>query len=371
MRAPGCAAAALLLAAGAASAAVPASGPPFDLALPTPHRISFSIDTSAARDTLLLLSRSPEAPAALKRLKANRAFALGVGQGGASPDDFLGRLVSVAAGTADPLLSGLAARAESFDRILGAFETKGTPVANVEARRIAALLPNEPPISARLQLVPLLGMSGFEEVAVEPDGETIYLLADLPRLAGDGGVSGTDPFEALLTVLRSASGTAWRHLFESFARKGPGWAPEAEPGFDTFVARTVLEGPATLFLFPDEFFPLDSVLDEPIKKAFAQWNHAAERLLDPKTGAPARRDIVAEATRGDFWTRHAAIVGAVTADQIIRAAGGDAYLKALTAGPRSVATLYQTAVKVRRTPPFSKAVKKALEGKGPEPARAP
>jgi hypothetical protein len=138
------------------------------------------------------------------------------------------------------------------------------------------------------------------------------------------------------------------------------------PDVDALLARTAAEGPATLFLIPDEFFPISAVLGDPIARSWVRWNRAVDGLLDPKKKESEKRDILAESTRGEFWGRHAAIVGAQMTDALLRIAGRDAYLKALEAGPRSVATLYMTAAKGTGLPEFGKPARKVLEARPPQ-----
>ena len=80
-------------------AAGPVSGPPVDVTLPTVHDVRASVDVSPARDVLVLLGGGSDAPAALRRLRASRAFSVAFSRDGGNPEDLLGRLVSVAAGT--------------------------------------------------------------------------------------------------------------------------------------------------------------------------------------------------------------------------------------------------------------------------------
>ncbi len=171
--------------------------------------------------------------------------------------------------------------------------------------------------------------------------------------------------ETVLKVLRAASAEAWQVLFDAHFRKGPAWIEEKTPGFETLLLRTAAEGPATLFLFPDEFFPLSALLDEPIARAFNRWNRAVERLQDPKLKESEKGDVVSDLSRGDFWNRSTAIVGAQIVDALVRTVGRDEYLKALAAGPRSVATLYLQASKGTKLPAFGKAAKKFLEARPP------
>lgn len=333
-------------------------GPPFDVRRATPHAIAMSVDTAAARDVLTLATGGEGAAAAIRRLRASRPVGLALARDGGDAEQFFGRLVATAAGTPDPVLSNYAASAGAFRTLLDALDTDGAAAAILEGRRIASLLPAEPVLARKLVVVPFFGLSGFSEVVPIPDGDSVYLVADVPRVAGDIRV-GTPPREVVLKVFRAASAEGWRLLFANSRRWGTGGEDALD--FETLLARTVTEGPATLFLFPDEFFPLASLLDEPISVSFARWNKAADLLTDPKTKEPARREALGEATRGEFWSRFAAIVGAQMTDAILRRYGTEAYLNALAAGPRSVATLYLNLLKGTKLPALGKGARKALE----------
>lgn len=359
--------AALALSCGLAhaqAAKTPPPGPPFDPAAPTPHLITFTIDTAPARDVLALLSGAPNAPATLRRLKASTHAAAAIRAEGLSPDDFYGRLVSTVAGVPDPLLTAFTAKHPYFARVLDAIEADGAASAALEARRVASLLPTGTPVTASFVAVPFFGVSGFAEVSSERDGDTVVLAADLPRLTGDLDTAPV-PREVLLKLLRAASAEAWRSLFETNVRKAPAWPDEETPGFDTLLARTVAEGPSTLFLIPDDFFPIIPLLEEPIERAFARWNHAAEQLLDDKKKEAERLEILQDVSKSDFWNRYPAIAGAEMTDAILRLAGRERYLAALTAGPRAVASLYVEVAKGRKLPELSRVVKKALAAKPP------
>lgn len=348
-----------VLLATAPSAPAP-PGPPIDVTRPVAHDVTMSVEVGPARDVLALLDATPEASAALRRLRASRPFSLALSRDGGNPEDVLGRLVSVAAGTPDPLLSGYARRSATFAKVLDALETDGTPGAMVEARRIAALLPPGPRVTRRLRVVPLFGLGGFDDVVAEPDGETLWLFADLPRLAPEGA-SDVVPREVVLSLLRSASAEAWKRLFAPF-RTPPAWPAEDRVDFDAVLARTVADGTETLFLFPDEFFPLGGMFEEQIARSFERWNGAAETLLDPKAKPEARRDaLLSVTTRGDFWNRHASIVGTKVVETLLLRAGAERTASALAAGPRAVATLYLEVTRKTKEPAFGKAVRRALE----------
>jgi hypothetical protein len=356
--------AALILAFAAASArgADTFPGPPFDLSTPTPHEIAFTIDAAPARDVLRLLTGAPEPTAALRRLKASSHATQAIRAQNLSPDDYYGKLVSSIAGTPDPLFTSFTGRSPYFARLLDEMEGEGPALATIEAKRVGSILPPGSPVKARVVLVPFFAISGFAEIAaVAADGE-IVLAADMPRLVGDVATA-PPPREVLLKLLRGASAEAWRALFEAAVRKPPAWPANGDKAldFDALLARTVAEGPGTLFLVPDEFFPLSPLLEEPIQRNFGRWNRAAEILLEGNLKDTQRQDLFQNAGRGDFWQRYPAIVGAQMTDGLLRLAGREKFLAALAAGPRAVAALYVTATKGKGYPEFSKPVKKALE----------
>jgi hypothetical protein len=71
---------------------------------------------------------------------------------------------------------------------------------------------------------------------------------------------------------------------------------------------------------------------------------------------------------GDFWSRHAAVVGAKMTETILQRAGAARYLEALAAGPRAVVALYVEVSKKTKEPSLGKAARKALEAAPPKPA---
>ena len=188
-------------------------------------------------------------------------------------------------------------RAPISRRSSTALETEGPPSAVLQGRRIASLLPTGTPVTATIVLVPFFGVSGFAEVAGTRDGETLVLSADLPRLTGDLG-SAPMPREMLLKMVRAASAEAWRTLFDAHVRKAPAWPDERAADFDTLLARTVAEGPPTLFLIPDDFFPIVPLLEEPILRAYTRWNRAADVLLEGKRKDSERQDLFASRGEG-------------------------------------------------------------------------
>jgi hypothetical protein len=350
---------ACLLAARPAGAFGAGATPPFDFQVETRHRLLMSVDATVARDVLALLGKGPDAPAALRRLRAHPLLPGVLEAEGGSAETFFGRLVQAAAGTPDALLAQYAGKLDSYRGVLDTFDAEGVQAAALEGRRVASLLPPEPAVTAQMVILPLFGLTGFSEVRTvrRGDGPTV-LAVDLPRVMES--LMAPTAREVLLKSLRAAAAEAYRTVFSSSFRAGPGWPDDKGATFEVFLARTVAEGPATLFLFPDEFFPLAPLLEEPIGRAFVRWNRAAEKMLDGDVRENERRELLLESTYGDFWARYTAIVGAQMADALIRSAGRDAYLKALGSGPRAVVGLYLS-LKGKNLPSLSKDVRKALE----------
>lgn len=351
-----------LLLAGAARAEDPPKlpGPPFDLSSRTPHRISLSFDTGPARDILTLIAAEEGAPAALRRLRASASALAALRSESMNPEDFFGRLVLAASGTPDPVVSGYRARAPFFRAVLDEFDRDRERLEGLAAARLASVLPDEPAVSPRIVVVPFIGTSGFREIGEIRDDGVFYFVAELPRLAAEETGGTHPPRELFLKVLRETGAEAWRALFSSLFRKTPPWAPSEGTDFEALLSLTAASGPPVLFLIPDEFFPLDPFFGDPVSRAFARWNAAAELLLDPKLREQSRRDLLQNAVRGGFWSRYPAVVGAQMADLLIRQKGRAAYARALGEGPRAVFSLYVETVKGTKRPDFSKVVKKAL-----------
>ena len=198
-----------------------------------------------------------------------------------------------------------------------------------------------------------------------PERDQLFLLCDLPRILSDARGT-TPPREAVLRLLRIGTSEAWRSLFDRSFQKPPAWPADLSSGFDALLAQTVREGAGTLFLFPDEFFPLPDLFAEPIAQAFDRWNRAAERLLDPQTKAAEKQDLLRESAQGDLWSRYSAVVGAQMIEAILRRAGRDAYVRALSEGPRAVVALYVSVAGSGKLPALAKTVRKAVEsGRAP------
>jgi hypothetical protein len=318
------------------------------------------IDTQPARDVLVLLTGSDGAAAALRRLKASAPARTALRAEGTNAEDFWGRLVTAATGTPDTLLAGYRSEASVFQAVLDETDLDAPASAPLLAARVASLLPDEPPLTVPIVIVPFIGIGGFREISSLREEGTLTLVVDLPRLVGSVGAS--QPREAFLKMLRGAGAESWRILFHAHVKKTPPWPPADATSLDALLAVTAAEGPPALLEIPDDFFPLDPFFAEPVVRAFRRWNATAEKLIDPDVKEVARRDLLREASRGDFWAQYPAVAGAQMAEILIRQKGRAAYVAALAAGPRAVARLYAETVKGTKKPDISKPVRRALEG---------
>jgi hypothetical protein len=248
--------AALLAVSAAAATSIPAGGPPFVPGDQPVHEISMTVDTAPGRDLLSVLAGGPDAPPALRRLRAYRPVLRAIEAEGLSVDQLFGRAVAVAAGTPDRI---------------------------------------------------------FSSVQAAPGG--------------------------------------MREILTAFDEDGPA------------AARTLGRRTALLFLIPDEFFPLDLVLSNPIARSFARWNGAVRALSDPKRPEEERKEILAQAARGDFWSRYPGVVGIAMVDGLLRRSGRDAFVLALGSGPLAVAELYVRISKDGRLPPLGKEARRELDAR--------
>ncbi len=351
------------LLAGTLPGSLPTAGlmqAPFDIKTPVAHQISMSFDPVPARDFLSVLSGSQEAPQALRRLRGSMALSLALETEKVSADQFFGRLAAAAAGSPEPAFQSVASRRALYSEWIDALEREAVLLARGTGLRIASLLPAHTRITSQLRVVPVFGLARFGEVETLSDDDDLYFIVDLERLVREN----QDPAkarEALLRVLRTSAASAWRTLFEKHHGKDPAWSGMDPLSFDAYLSRTVLDGTSSIFLFPDEFFPLASLLEEPVNRSFERWNLTAEVLLDPKKTEKEKQGAFERIRSDDLWGRFTGVVGAQMCDALLRKVGRAAYLDALEKGPRAVAMLYLSAFKGSKMPAFSKTVRKELE----------
>ncbi len=352
---------------------IPAGGPPFVPGDQPVHEVSMTVDTAPGLDLIAVLAGGPDAPPALRRLRACRSILRAIEAEGLSVDQFFGRAVGVAAGTPDRIFSPVQAAPGGLRDLLAAFDEDGPAAARTLGRRTALLLPAGPFRKTRVTIVPFFGLSSYREVTAIRDADDLWMIADLSLLWNDHEVQRR---ETVMKTIRGAAAEAWRSLFDGGSGR-PGWDSPRDP-FATLLRQTVLDGTTMLFLVPDEFFPLDLVLSDPIARSFERWNGAVRVLTDPKRPEQEWKEILAQATRGDFWSRYPGVVGIAMVDGLLRLTGRDAFLSALGSGPLAVADLYARISKDKRLLPLGKEARRELDarlhgagGPVPRPVKGP
>jgi hypothetical protein len=259
-------------------------------------------------------------------------------------------------------LHSIRAARSRWEALLAAVPSREADLARMAAERAAALLPAEPPISARLQVYLTFGVAGLADhlVVSAPDGNEA-MIVDLARTLGDA--AGESVENQLERVARLIAGEAFRQAWRTYRAASPAWTRhDASLGLLEPLLQIVGEhGPAALFHVDENFFPLSVWLKEPMKRSIAELNRTAERLVESEKELEARVALGAEIRRADFVQSVAAPAGAFLCDGIIQNLGLDAFRAALSAGPKALFAAYDRAQrKSRDLIPLSDVIRKRL-----------
>ena len=259
-------------------------------------------------------------------------------------------------------LHSIRAARPRWEALLAAVPAREGDLARMAAKRAAALLPAEPPVSARLQVYLTFGVAGLADhlVVTAPDGNEA-MIVDLARALGDA--AGESVENQIERVARLIAGEAFRQAWRTYRAASPGWTRhDTSLGLLEPLLQIVGEhGPAALFHVDENFFPLSVWLKEPMKRSIAELNRTGERLVESEKELEARVALGAEIRRADFVQRVAAPAGAFLCDGIIQNAGLDAFRAALAAGPKALFVAYDRAQrKSRDLVPLSDVIRKRL-----------
>ena len=259
-------------------------------------------------------------------------------------------------------LHSIRAARPRWEALLAAVPSREADLARMAAERAAALLPAEPPVSARLQVYLTFGVAGLADhlVVTAPDGNEA-MIVDLARALGDS--AGESVENQIERVARLIAGEAFRQAWRTYRAASPAWTRhDTSLGLLEPLLQIVGEhGPAALFHVDENFFPLSVWLKEPMKRSIAELNRTAERLVESEKELEARVALGAEIRRADFVQRVAAPAGAFLCDGIIQNAGLDAFRATLAAGPKALFVAYDRAQrKSRDLVPLSDVIRKRL-----------
>jgi hypothetical protein len=264
-------------------------------------------------------------------------------------------------------LHSIRAGRQRWEALLAAVPSREADLARMAAERAAALLPAEPPVTARLQVYLTFGVAGLADhlVVTGPGGDEA-MIVDLARALGDSAGESVD--NQVERVARLIAGEAYRQAWRTYRSSSPAWTVhDTSLGLLEPLLQIVGEhGPAALFHVDENFFPLSVWLREPMKKSVAELNRTAERLVESEKELEARVALGAEIRRDDFVQRIAAPAGAFLCDGIIQNLGLDAFRAALAAGPKALFVAYDRAQrKSRDLVPLSDVIRKRL-GEAPK-----
>ena len=259
-------------------------------------------------------------------------------------------------------LHSIRAGRQRWESVLAAVPSREADLARMAAERAAALLPAEPPVTARLQVYLTFGVAGLADhlVVSSADGGEA-MIVDLARGLGDS--AGESVENQLERVARLIAGEAFRQAWRTYRSSSPAWTShDTSLGLLEPLLQIVGEhGPGAVFHVDENFFPLSVWLKEPMKKSVAELNRTAERLVESEKELEARVALAAEIRRDDFVQRIAAPAGAFLCDGIIQNLGLDGFRAAIAAGPKALFVAYDRAQrKSRDLVPLSDVIRKRL-----------
>jgi hypothetical protein len=371
-------AAVALLAAGCASAPPPpavtaaaapgaASRAPYDSPPVAPGTISVTLDLSAARQILALLSRPQFDAAEARALEKLPAVQTAIRESHRPASVFASDLAAAFNNETRIVIFDFRqirenrTRWEELVAMIGAREPELTQLASDRAR---ALLPADIPISVDEPIFLTFGLPGRADHVVVPesaDGDW-FVVVDLARSLSDAQAS--PPAEQIKHLSRLMAGEAYQRAWAAYRAASPAWQkPDPSLGqLEPLLRKTAEAGPVALYGVDENFFPLSVWLRQPMRSAIDELNGTADRLVSAEGDLDARMALAAEISRPEFLSRVAGPAGGFLADGIIQALGLDAYRAALAGGPRAFFEAYDRASqpKGRGLIPLNKAIRERL-----------
>jgi hypothetical protein len=329
------------------------------------HTIEIRVDSRAAADIFAFLSRpgfDAEAARAIGELPAVR---LAIQDSRRTLETFERDLAAAFDEETKSVVFDLHAIRSARPRwepLLVEIPKREADLARMAGERAAALLPAEPPVSARLQVYLSFGLAGLaDHLVTETSDRNEAMIVDLARALGDAAGDSVDA--QIGRVARLIAGEAYRQAWRSYRAAAPAWTRHdpslglLEPLFQIVGEH----GPAAIFHVDENFFPLSVWLKEPMKRSIAELNRTAELLVESEKELEARVALTADIRKADFAQRVAAPAGAFLCDGIIQNLGLDAYRTALAKGPKALFVAYDQAQKKSRDLiPLSEVVRKRL-----------
>ncbi|HTR02974.1 MAG TPA: hypothetical protein VMN82_07235 [Thermoanaerobaculia bacterium] len=345
------------LALAAAAASVPAAarvpGPPISRAPydgpPTENvAVTVTLDLTAARDLLALLSAPQLDAERAKALEELPAVQAAIRESRRPAEVFEKDLVSAFDEKARPTVFDFHRIREESGRWKALLETiaaREADLTKMASDRARALLPGDRRMAVTETIYLTFGLPGRADHVAVPsaNGAGWYVVIDLARALAD--VQGSAPADQVKHLARLMAGEAYQRAWAEYRAGSAAWQKrDASLGqLEPLLRRVAEAGPIALYSVDENFFPLAEWLRQPMRTNLDDLNRFADHLMAKGQDLDARMEVAAEIQKPEFTSNLAGPAGAFLSDAIVEGLGLDAYRSALAAGPRAFFEAYDRA----------------------------
>jgi len=340
----------------------PFGNAPYEAESP-PGRVRVTVDFSAAEQILDALSQDKPRPGDASNLRALAAVRDQIAESGKDASDWDRDFASAFAEESRPSSFDLRSVRLERDRwrvALAGLSADRDKIAEMAARRAAALLPPDASVRLSCETELTFAMAGLEDHAVSrAGGDRIRLLIDAGRAVSSS--TGDSREERSDGLARLIAGETFRAAWELYRAAAPAWQTPSSDPIDPLLRAVAIVAPVSLYAFDRNFFPLAQWLHDPMILGIDALNHEAGLLLDRKTDLAQRAEILSSLRRPGLRGDPALGAGAFLADGVFQRLGREELLRALAAGPSGLFEAYSRAAgKGSGLPPLSEVLRKHL-----------
>jgi hypothetical protein len=323
----------------------------------------------AAREILALLNEPKFSPAAAKQLETLPAVELAIADSNRPPETFERDLA--AAFDEDTRVSLFDFRRIREDRskwqdLIALISSREAELVSMASERARALIPPDRTVSVVIPFYLTFGLaSRADHIALPGAGGAEWgVVIDLSRALADSEASA--PAEQIKHLARLIAAESYQRAWAQYRAASPAWQKH-DPALGQLepLMRIVAEaGPIALYNVDENFFPLSVWLKGPMKTSIDELNRVADQLVSAEGELDQRMAVAGEIKKPEFVSGVAGPAGAFLADGIIQTLGMDAFLTALSQGPRAFFEAYDRAAdqQGKALIPLSKAIQDRLAG---------